>query len=64
MQSVTINGNSITIFQILKLFLVFQVLRNLSGDQGNERKTFYCFMSLIRLNIQMVFVPKGCCLVQ
>ena len=63
MQSVTINGNSITIFQILKLFLVFQVMKNLNGNQDNEIKTFYSFTSLIRLNIQMVFVPKGCCLI-
>lgn len=62
MQSVTINGNSITIFQTFKLFSFFQVVRNLNGDEDNERKTFYS-TSLICLNIGMDFVPKGCCLI-
>lgn len=70
MQSVTITGNSLTLFQTLKL-LFFQIMRNLNVEQDNKIKTFYCFMSLIRLNIYVTFVLRTaaltsveCCNVQ
>lgn len=43
MQSVTITGNSLILFQTLKLLDFLQVMRNFNGEQDNKIKTFYCF---------------------
>lgn len=50
-------------FKCLNSSCVFQVMRNLNGQQDNDIKTCYCFVSLIHLNIQVFSVPKGSCLI-
>lgn len=45
MQSVTITGNSLILFQTLKLLDFLQVMRNFNGEQDNKIKLFTASVS-------------------